>query len=511
MASVFAVLTLLYFIVLAPLLQKKADEANPTVEPPKLLDGEALDEDGQTILVFPYTERKYIKSIEVVNQYGSFTCYRDEEDNFYFKDYEQAPLTAETLSSLVVAAGYTGTLQRVTEKCEDWATYGLAEEDNPAYYKLTLLDGTVHQVYIGDLIKSGGGFYCRYKDRDALYVIGNTIEGSLLVPIETLVTPYLGYVLDQQTYATTDEFILLKNGETFVYITYDKSTANTSEAVFSVYDMHYPGNYAIDDGKYSEVLLSFCTLQGAATIKVGTTEKLLHEDEEIMAQYGFEDMNNAPYELYYKYGDTESLIIFAPSGIEGYYFAYSYLYNLIALVEETSIPYLEWDLKEFISDQIFHESINNVYNIEITGTIYEGDGTTVKAEVNESFDLRDSDNNLTVTPSATGKTFTSDQLKNFKQFYMVMLLIEIQGYMKGEGVDDYSELEEIACMKITMDDDSVLEYKFYSYSGRRCYVTINGSGEFYVNKKDVYKMLSDATRAAHGLTVDRNQEYSENA
>ena len=100
MASVFAVLTLLYFIVLAPLLQKKADEANPTVEPPKLLDGEALDEDGQTILVFPYTERKYMKSIEVVNQYGSFTCYRDEDDNFFFKDYEQAPLTAETLSEL---------------------------------------------------------------------------------------------------------------------------------------------------------------------------------------------------------------------------------------------------------------------------------------------------------------------------------------------------------------------------------------------------------------------------
>ena len=54
-----------------------------------------------------------------------------------------------------------------------------------------------------------------------------------------------------------------------------------------------------------------------------------------------------------------------------------------------------------------------------------------------------------------------------------------------------------------------MEYKFYSYSSRRCYVTINGEGEFYVNKKDVYKMLTDANRAAYGHTVDRNMEYSD--
>jgi hypothetical protein len=94
---------------------------------------------------------------------------------------------------------------------------------------------------------------------------------------------------------------------------------------------------------------------------------------------------------------------------------------------------------------------------------------------------------------------------------MVMLLVNIQGYMKNEGVDDYDSLPEIACVKVTMDDGSVLEYKYYSYSARRCYVTVNGEGEFYVNKKDVYKLLTDATRAANGLTVDRNMEYSDYA
>ena len=510
MAAVFLVLTLLYFLVLSPLMKKKEEEANPPAEPPKLLEGEALDQDdGKTILLFPYTQRKDIKSIEVINQYGSFTCYRSEEDdNFYFKDHEQAPLSADTLSSLVVSAGYTGTVERVTEKCEDWGMFGLAEEDEPAYYKLTLLDGTTHEVYIGDVIKSGGGYYARYKDRDALYVLSNSIEGTLLVPLETLVTPYVGMLMDQQSYPMTDEFILLKNGETFVYITYDKSTQNSSETHYSVYDMHYPGQYTVNDNKYTEVLLSFCTLQGAATVKVGRTDKMLHEDEELMAQYGFENLSNAPYEMYYRYGDQDSLILFAPSGIEGYYFAYSYLYNLIALVEATSVPYLEWNTRDFIANQIFHEDINNVYDIEISGTVTNGAGE-VQQEIDETFELRGSANDIVITPLSTGKPFSSDFIANFRKFYLVMLGVNIQGYMKNEGVEDYDSLPEIARVKVTMDDGSVIEYRYYSYSARRCYVTVNGEGEFYVNKKDVYKLLTDAARAAKGLTVDNTVEYSE--
>ncbi|MBR2459651.1 MAG: DUF4340 domain-containing protein [Clostridia bacterium] len=507
LAATFALLTLLYFLVIAPLVQKRADENKVTVEPPKLLEGEALDEDGTTILVFPYTERKKIKSIEVKNQHGSFTCYRrDNTEEFYFRDYEQAPLSAETLASLVVAAGYTGTVERVTEKCEDWATYGLSDEDTPAWYKLTLLDGTTHEVYIGDLIPSGGGYYCRYKDRDALYVLSNTIANTLLVPVETLITPYLGFILDSKTYSITDEFVLLKNGENFVYITYDESTADTEETVVSAYDMMFPASYTVDDTRYSEVLLSFCGLKGYATIKVGKVDEMLHDDEEIMATYGFEDINNSPYELYYRYGDAESLVLFAPSGIDGYYFAYSYLFNLIALVEKSAVPYLEWDIREYINDQLFHESINDVSKIEISGTVDDLNG---KKEIHEVFDLKGTGADIIITPQSTGKVFTTDQIRNFRQFYMIMLLVNIQGYMKSEGVDDYSSLEETATVKVTMDDGTVLEYKYYSYSSRRCYATINGEGEFYVNKKDIYKLLTDANRAARGLTVDRNLEYSD--
>ena len=506
MSAVFLALLLVYFVVIAPMAKKKTEAANPPVEPPTLLDGEALDSDGSTILVFPYAERKNMSKIEVKNQYGEYTCYRaNGTDEFYFLNYEQAPLSADTLASLVVAAGYTATVERVTEKCEDWDTYGLGAEDTPSWYRLTLLDGTTHEIYIGDKIPSGGGYYCKYVGREALYVLSSSIESTLLVPMETLVTPYLGYILDNSTYSYTEDFILQKNGENFVYITYDGDEAESDQMIFSVYDMHYPGSYTVNDTRYSEVLLSFCGLQGYATLKVGEVDKMLHEDERIMAEYGFDDANNPPYAVYYKYGDSESLILFAYSGVEGYYFAYSYLFNLIALVDKTTVPYLEWELMDFMHPQIYHESINDVSNIEISGIVSDLKG---EKEINEVFDLVGDSADIIITAESTGMVMNTDTLRNFRQFYMVLLQLCVQGYMKTEGVEDYTK-DEIACIKITMDDGEVLEYRYYSYSSRRCFVTINGEGEFYVNKKDVFKILCDANRAANGLTVDRNLEYSD--
>ena len=507
LASLFVLLTVLYFAVIAPIFNERTE--TPAAEPPQLLPGEGLDEDGSTILVFDYHPRSRIDKIEVHNSYGSYTCYREKpgSETFYIKDYEHAPFTVDTLSSLVVAAGYTGVTERVKEHCDNWEVYGLGADDEPAWYVLTAVDGTTHKVFIGDMVPSGGGYYCRYDGRDALYVIASNINATLLAPVQALISPKLGYLLDAQSYAMTDEVILLKNGESFVYIAYDKSVNSTEDTVISLYKMLYPGNYTVNDTRYEEMLLSFCDLSGASTIEVGKIDEPLYENEELMATYGFEDINQAPYELYYRYGDVESMVIFAPSGLDGYYFAYSYLFNLIALVEEDAVPYLKWSVKDYMYEQVYKAPINDVAKIEVSGIIK--DAEKGDKQINESFTLLGEDSTISITPASTGKQLSVDEVRNFRQFYMVMLSMEIRGYVKSEGISDFAALEETATIKVTMDDGFVYEYKLYSYSDRRCYLTVNGEGEFYVNTKDVYKILCDATRAAHGLIVDRNLEYSD--
>ena len=83
--------------------------------------------------MFEHTEKKNIQSIDVHNQYGEWGVYYDsDDDTFYIKDHPEAPYSKEQLSSLVVSAGYTLSMTRVTTDAEDMHEYGLADSDNPA-------------------------------------------------------------------------------------------------------------------------------------------------------------------------------------------------------------------------------------------------------------------------------------------------------------------------------------------------------------------------------------------
>ena len=133
--------------------------------------------------------------------------YRDVDDEFYVRGNKGAPYDLTMLSSLVVRTGYTLSMERVTTQCEDWELYGLDDYSNPAWYKLTTIDGTEHIVYIGDPIPTGAGYYCRYKDRDAVYILEASLKTTLLAPLTDLITPILAYPLQQKDYFTVRDFI----------------------------------------------------------------------------------------------------------------------------------------------------------------------------------------------------------------------------------------------------------------------------------------------------------------
>ena len=507
-ASVAALLIILYFAVILPIVNK-----HNTVEPeppPTLLEGEAYDESGTNILIFPHIEMKNIQSIEVHNSYENYSCVRGENDSFYIEEHPQAPVSTQLFTSFVVDAGYTIVNRRVTEKCEDFSLYGLSESDSPAYYTLTTTEGVSYTVYIGDRIPSGGGFYARFEGRDALYVMSSNLSNTLLAPSTALLTPIVGAPVGQNDYNEIEEVILTKNGEPFVYITYVPS--DLDEFRLSAYEMVYPANYIVNDNNYASIMLySFVTLAGDSVLEVGSPDAFLRENEEIMAKYGFYDIYNMPYELYYSYNGQTSVVAFAPSGIEGYYFAYSYLYDMIVLISTETVEYLEWDLIEYINSALFAEYIDEVDEITVSGDLIKNGKVY---NINERFRIRSvstgsGTSTLECYAYSTGNTFTGYRPANnpIQAFYSTVLSLKMQGYIKTEGID-VSTLEEYASMTIKMLNGEETVYRFYRYS-ERCYYTINGNGEFYLVLRDVNKLLIDAVRAAYGLTVDSNEQYPE--
>lgn len=508
-AATAVVLALVYFLVLLPIFKERTAEEPEVIE--ELIDGEVRDENGKSILMFPHVEKKNLESITVSNIYGDYTCVRNPEsdtESFYIKEHPQSPLDAETFTQLVVDAGYSVIVRRITENCTDFSTYGLAEENNPAAVTVKDLDGNQYTYYIGNMIPSQGGYYCRYKDRNALYVIPSSVSSTLLSSSESLITPILGFVLTQEEAMRMDELIIQKNGQPFISLKYKAN--NTNEIVQSSYEILYPTAYvANDENVSSTMLMTLASIEGYSVVAAGdgTPEGLLYKNEKLMAEYGFYDNSNQPFEIYYRSGDMETIILLTDSGSDAYYFAYSYIYDTIVLIEKETVPFLEWDLLDFISNSIFQEYIKDVTAIEVNGKL---DYKQQTHDVSEKFFYGwDEDETLVCKAESTGYVATGNTVsKNpIQAFYQTALRLKIQGYVSEENFD-MSQAEKYAEMKITFADGTERTYTFYRFGGY-CYFEIDGAGDFYSTLTQVNKLLTDAVRAANGATVTPTDEYSD--
>jgi hypothetical protein len=178
---------------------------------------------------------------------------------------------------------------------------------------------------------------------------------------------------------------------------------------------------------------------------------------------------------------------------------------MIVLVPTTTVPYLEWDILDFISSSIFAENIGDVS--EVTVKTAEGSYLSYngkKYSINEHFTINyvqgESDNSLICTATNTGKTYdkTSPSFNYIQGFYGSMLSMYIEGYSDKTNP---AEMEKYAEMTVKRKDGSELKYNFYM-TGERCFYTINGSGEFYIPAYQLKRMLVNAVRAAYGFLVN---------
>lgn len=516
MISVFAavalILTLVYFIVLRPIFNEKT--AEEPVELVPLIEGEVRDSEGIAILMFPHVSKADMQKVVVTNAAGGYTLAREGADekgnpNFVISEHPVSPIKAETVSQIVVSAGYSVVMSRLEDSCPDdqLYKYGLADDDNYTTVTVEDVSGNKYTYYVGDMIPSAGGYYCRYSTRSAIYVINSEAATVLNQSAESLLSPMLGYPLGSEAATMIDLFGITKNGESFISFSYDEA-ASDEAAQKSIYKMVYPGNYVIEsDVVAASVTATLASLEGALVIEAGdgSAEGLLYKNEKLMAEYGFHDLENPAYELYYEYGDFASLIIFTESGIDGYYYAYSYIWDTVVLVPKTSVPYLEWGLTEFIMSNVFYDEIGNVDYIAVSGTAYN------KYEVNEKFYYwKDEDSTLYSKAESTGQQYIGNYSeRNYAQaFFLSVAVIKIEGYASDINFDK-SKATEYARMEIKLKDGTVNKYVFYRQGGGgTCYFEINGEGEFYVVKTKVDKMLVDAVRAANNCAVDWEAEYA---
>lgn len=445
---------------------------------------------AQSIMyIFAPVSQSEVQSIAWRNSEGSYEIYRDNEGNFVMRDAEDNSYVQQRLSMLVAATCRPSVLQRVTTACEDFSEYGLTPGKEPMSYTVTTTANVTHTVLLGDKTPAGTGYYVRYEGRDAVYVIpADYIDTCIAQPMATMMTPLLVYPVPENEYYLMDNFTLKRHGEVLFQAVYLSEDERQTLASTRVFKMTYPAEYTPSVENYDTAVLSTLTqLTGTAVVAQGL-------NDETLAKYGCLD---PAYEISYTYDGVQvQLLISEKQTEEDLYYVASPLTDIIATVPADTLRFLDWDLIDFIDRSIYSRNIAEIAQIDV-----QSDTVNASFALTHLRDQTDADKNLRVTETVSGTQITD--ITNFRNFYRVLLSVQLQDYAPYTEAD--IETEDLSCaltLRMVTTGGTEITYRFYPYSTRRALYTINGSGEFYVLRKDMQKVIDDCTRVIEGRTVD---------
>lgn len=496
MLAVCVVLAVVYALVILP----EPKEPVSTEETTTLQAGE-VEGYGGRVQMFEHVELAAVKDIFVHNESGEYRLVHDGKGNFSIKGYEHIMLDGEKLTNMIVNAGYTLSTFNANVNKEDFSKYGLADGEASAYFVLTTLSGERYTVYIGDETLAGDGYYARYEGRNAIYVLDDSIENDLLASVENLVDPLLAYPSNMNSYYLVRNFVLMHGNEIFIKADYLNPDQRSELAAVSVHQLSIPGDYGASEN-YDDVLAIFCNFAGSEVLSIDISE-------ENLAKYG---LLSPAYQLYFDNtvlddnGNPKDLVSNFLAFSERqqdeagnyYYYAASALFGIIARVEAINLDFLTWELDKWVSSNVFSVNIANVASLKMEGN-----------DINAEFVLSGSDNkSLTVTDRVSG---AKPDMQNFRQLWKVLLSITHDGTVTlseteiNDLVSDESNLLLTLTVTTRAGNERVL--RFYPYSDRRVYYTVNGDGEFYLSNTLLYKAISDANRVINGEPVDPDSRY----
>jgi len=503
LAVVFVALAAVYFAVIRPLVSVAEDDSVSL----DLMDGEsAITNKLTTFYIFDPISRDAISSIEVENEFGGYTLKRSTTD-FYLDGLKGLPIDDNLLASLIVTAGTPIAMMRVAQGIENdtnaLAEYGLDEPQ--ASWTLTKTDGTTYTVDVGDELLTEGGYYVRYRGRDAVYIMSLTLADTILKPAEGLLTPILLDGLTESNYYLITGLTVYRDEEPLVSVA---RNANSESLILKLIYPRPENNtsssfYELDEDWYFEVIYTFIDLSGTEVVATAPTD-------EVMEQYGLADPK---YIVVIEAGSNEVDLAISDVQEDGYQYAMSSMYGFgtVVRVEPSTFAWLRADVFKWIETMPFYVYITSVSRLTVKG----GEGSDVDLD----FTLKHSTDDegkamLEVTENNSGKIFPNEDVSGFRNYYLTLMNITNQEYAtlseedKALLVSDDSQL----VMTMTYENTSgeVFEYKFYRYyenstghlSGGKLFVTVNGVGEFYTTNDLVEKALSDANRLMDGLDID---------
>ncbi len=407
------------------------------------VDGEEVGT-ANRIQMYKQIKQADIDTIEVKNEHGKFVFYVDKDGDFQVKGFEGHPYSQVMFSSLAVSCGYSLSTRKIEDPIKDenglYTEYGLApevrvdEEGNeydyePYWYRVTDINGTSHTVYVGDAVPSRSGYYVKLPERDAVYVMNYSLDGSMIgmydgktydsiesivhIPIEKFITPMVTYPMEMNNYFEVSSFALwdgktfmsmpeniteeqMKDYEPIVSFTY--WDLNDRQGTFyqnTPYVLGHPEGYAANDNSIDTCLQAFYTMNTLGVVELGV-------DDNDLKEFGLDEPE---YVIFFTFlEEYDHWILISKENERGTRYMTSGIYDIIVEVESSSLPFLEYTKNEWVDDLYFSMNLAWATNIEV-----EYEGVTYTFALDNS--LSDSVTNKEHSAEAAQKkTITSDKM-----------------------------------------------------------------------------------------------------
>ena len=481
------------------------------------------------LMMYARIQTANIQKLHVTNEYGSYTFERGEDGKMYIRGREDTAYNETLLAYLQSVCGNTTVMQKIRPAAVEqygFDEYGL---DAPvASVTVTAKDGTSHTIEIGKQIVSGSGYYVRLVGSDSVYIFNSYIGSTVLVPLETYVTPALLYPLTSNNYMLVQNFrveslsydengkVITDNDIALSYWDYaERENTEFQSQPYIMADEAYSGYTPSADAVYT-VMYNFLEMQYKQLITVDATA-------DDLAKYGLDKPIKS---LYYEFTETDTSIgvtyhvknyvFFSKMTENGTHYVTSSVYvskdnkqnyikwpayNQIVEIDRSLLPFLEWETLDWVERDYFRLAIDLCDKITFTTDDYK-----------VTFDIvpvGDDVEAYLVTDKGNQKL----AINNFKTLYLNMQ------YGKLFGSTQMSD-EEIAAV-IADKSRHVLSwsmnttvtgiertYDYYWLDENRTLVTVNGVGEFYVLTSAVEKLISDARDVANGIKITAVSPYT---
>ena len=399
-ACIALVGVIVYFAAIAPLLKAKNEYI------PELFDGE--DYKYSSIYILPEYERSQIKSVEIKNSIDHYKLKAVTKDSgditFEIEGSEYISLDEQKLSSLLAdvrvlitnsPAGQDRINTMATEA--DLVNYGLDEASNPAWFEVSLVDGTSYRIYVGKSLVTTTGYYVRLEGRknvvtdeagntteyDIIYALQASLSDTVLKSSNSIVsmnlTPYIG----DNIFSALDFAITRMNGtEREVVIQVELVEDQGIAASAQTYQMKFPKAYVINEDVYSgTILMNLAYVQAYEIVAYG--DKI--HDADVYEKFGLDlDNDRLDLSLNKTYatvtftcpdagnkdtGKSTFILYFSEkqTDLDGteFYYVYSPIYEIVGKVLEENYEFIDWKLANFTSPSLFYEYFTSVESIEI--------------------------------------------------------------------------------------------------------------------------------------------------